>query len=83
MYRIVFTKEAAKNFKKLDKRYQKAASAALEKLAHNPKIGDPLKGRLKGLWRLRFSRYRIIYQIIEKKLIVIVFDVDHRRDIYR
>ena len=83
MYKIKFTKEASGNLKKLDKRYQKAVAKAIDKLGQNPKIGKPLIGKLKGLWKLRFSRYRIIYQIIERQLIVIVFEVRHRKDVYR
>ena len=42
MYKIKLTKTATKNFKKLDKRYLKAASKALDKLAQNPEIANAL-----------------------------------------
>lgn len=83
MYKVKFTKEASQNIRRLDKRYQKAVSKAIDKLSENPQLGAPLVGKLKGLWKLRFSRYRIIYQIIENKLIVVVFEITHRRDVYR
>ena len=83
VYKVKFTKEASENLKKLDKRYQKAVAKAINKLSQNPKISAPLVGKLKGFWKLRFSRYRIIYQIIEKQLIVIVFEIRHRKDVYR
>lgn len=83
MYKIKFTKEASKNFKRLDKKYQQAVTKALDRLAKKPTIGTPLVGKLKGLWKLRFSRYRIIYQIVQKRLIIIVFDIQHRKDVYR
>lgn len=82
MYRIKFTSTASKNFKKLDKRYQKAAVKALDRLASDPRIGEFLKGKLKGLYKLRFSRYRIIYQIKHQTLTVIIFDIRHRRNVY-
>lgn len=83
MYSIKFSKTASKNFKKLDKTIQKIALKALERLKKNPKIGIPLTGNLKGYWKLRFSRYRIIYQLEKEKLIIIVFDIGHRKDIYK
>lgn len=83
MYSIKFSKTASKNFNKLDKTIQKLALKALERLKKNPKIGIPLTGNLKGYWKLRFSRYRIIYQLEKRKLIIIVFDIGHRKDIYK
>ncbi len=83
MYSIKFSKTALKSFKKLDKKIQKLALKALERLKENPKIGAPLTGNLKGFWKLRFSRYRIIYQLENRKLIIIVFDIGHRKDIYK
>lgn len=83
MYKVIITETALKNLKKLDKRYQKAVKKAIDRLEQDPKVGFPLKGRLKGLWKLRFSRYRIVYQIIEKKLIVMILRIGHRREVYR
>jgi mRNA interferase RelE/StbE len=83
MYKIVLTHAASNDFKRLDKKYQKAVAKAINRLSTDPKIGKPLKGKLKGLWKLRFSRYRIIYQIMGNKLLVVVFEVKHRKDIYR
>ena len=42
--------------------------------------------KLKGydnIYRIRFGTYRIVYSIIDKELVVYIFDVDHRKDIYR
>jgi len=83
VYRVQFTESASKDLKKLDRRYLKAVNKALDKLADFPTVGKPLKGELQGFWKLRFSRYRIIYQIIERKLLIIVFEVRHRKDVYR
>ena len=83
MYQIRFTRSAEKQFRKLDSRYKLATSKALTRLAQNPQIGRPLGGELKGKWKLRFSRYRIIYEIENKKLIIYVMEVVHRKDAYR
>ena len=83
MYSVKFSKTVLKSFKRLDRKIQALALKALERLKENPKIGVPLTGNLKGFWKLRFSRYRIIYQLENRKLIIIVFDIGHRKDIYK
>ena len=83
MYRIAFTPEASRQLRKLDKRYSGAVSKALERIAKDPKLGEPLRYDLKGYWKLRFSRYRIVYKIYERKLLVIIFDIDHRKKVYK
>jgi len=83
MYKVRFTQIASSDLKKLDKRYQQAVKKAIDRLAQDPKVGLPLVGKLKGFWKLRFSRYRIIYQINEKELIIVIFEVKHRREVYK
>ncbi|MFI5361183.1 MAG: type II toxin-antitoxin system RelE/ParE family toxin [Elusimicrobiota bacterium] len=57
--------------------------AALEEISQNPRSGKPLKGAFAGQWSFRVGQYRIIYRIEEGRLIVLVLDIGHRRDIYR
>ena len=53
-------------------------------LARQPRrVGKALQRELEGLWGARRGPYRIIYDIIEERLIVIVVHVDHRADAYR
>ena len=35
-----------------------------------------------GLWRIRSGKYRIVYQVREKELVVLVVKVGHRKDVY-
>ncbi len=52
--------------------------------SENPqRFGKPLRHELKGLWRYRVGDYRIICEIQEHILTVLVIDIDHRKDIYR
>ena len=46
-------------------------------------MGIRLKGELTGLWRVREGDYRIIYELRQDKLSVLVVRIGHRRDIYR
>lgn len=46
-------------------------------------IGGPLKGaQLGGLWRYRVGDYRLICELKDDRLVVIVVRVGHRREVY-
>ncbi len=54
-----------------------------KKLTVDPvNFGKPLRYSLKGYRRLRVGEYRVIYKIDEDRVIVIIVDIDHRKDIY-
>ena len=82
MYSIIFLKGALKFFNKLDKFEQEKIAKKIETLKKFPKHGKPLSGSLRGLWRLRLDKYRIIYQIKDKELIIYVLNIGHRKNIY-
>lgn len=53
-------------------------------LARNPhRVGKPLQRELDGLWSARRGHYRVLYEIYDYQLLVLVIHVDHRADIYR
>ena len=56
---------------------------AIDSLGENPLAGSPLKGRLRGLRRLRVGDYRIVYELLDGELVVLVVRVAHRSDAYR
>ncbi len=82
MYSIIFRDPAKKFLKKINKSIAKKILDKIETLKEFPKHGKPLSGNLRGLWRLRFDKYRIIYQIKGEKLIVYVLNIGHRKNIY-
>lgn len=52
--------------------------------AENPRrIGEALKGPPTGLWRYRVGDFRIIVQIEDQRITVLVLGVGNRREIYR
>ena len=57
--------------------------AAIDRLAKTPHLGTALKGALRGLRRLRVGDYRVVYEVRDDELVVLVVRVAHRRDAYR
>ena len=57
--------------------------AAIDRLAENPYVGSALKGQLRGLRRIRVGDYRVVYEIQDEKLVILVIGIAHRRDIYK
>ena len=85
-YRIVFTESAKKQLKKLDKHIASLIIGWLEKNidgCENPRQhGKGLVENKSGQWRYRIGDYRAICEIQDEKIIVLVLEVGHRRDIY-
>ena len=76
---------AKKDFAKLDKHIQIQIFKKLKFIEslNDPKDdGKPLAGNLLGLWRYRSGDYRILAQILDDKLIILVVKISHRKNIY-
>lgn len=86
MWTIEWERKALKDAKKLDKSVRKRIVNYLEErvlLNQNPyQFGKPLKGNKLGLWRYRVGDYRILCQIEDNRLVVLVVAIGHRKDIY-
>jgi len=83
-YRIEVTPAAARQLRKLDAPARRRIQAAIELLAQQPRPAGANK--LVGgnhEWRVRTGDYRIIYEIHDQILLVLVLAVGHRRDIYQ
>ena len=83
-YRIEFSPAAARQLRKLDGRTQRRIQAVVELLAQEPRPAGAKKlvgGH--GEWRVRTGNYRIIYELNDDALLVLVLAVGHRRQIYR
>lgn len=83
---LEMTKEADKAFGKLDKPIKQRIISYFEKrilVDKNPRrLGKPLSGNLTGYWSYRVGDYRIIADIQDDRLIILVVDIDHRRQVY-
>ena len=82
-YKISILRRAQKQLAKIPASDYKKVKQAILDLAHDPR--PPGSKKLKGRegWRFRQGDYRIIYEIQDDKLIIIVLDIGHRKNIYR
>lgn len=83
IYEIEVTKSAAKELRKLDRAEGKLIAKAIYGLASNPRPVGVKKLVDQKAWRLRVRDYRVIYEIHDRKVLIIVLKVAHRREVYR
>ena len=83
-YIIEYNVDIEEKLRKLPKSVREIIRQAIEKkLTIDPiTFGKPLRYSLKGYRRLRVGDYRVIYRIIEDKVLVMIVDIDHRRGVY-
>lgn len=83
-YRLRFTPAVNKQISKLDRPVASRIRRYLENLdLTNPRSsGKPLAGD-GGFWRYRVGDYRILASISDEEVLVLVVDIDHRRQVYR
>jgi len=77
-YTLVFDREFARDFEKLDNSIKQEAEKKIRKLKVNPKeIGKPLK-YFPNLFELHVRMYRIFYVIEETKVKVLILALEHK-----
>jgi mRNA interferase RelE/StbE len=83
-YRVEVAPAAVRQLRKLDPTARRRVQAAIELLAQEPRPSGAKKlAGGEGEWRVRTGDYRIVYEISDTVLLVLVVAVGHRRDIYR
>jgi mRNA-degrading endonuclease RelE of RelBE toxin-antitoxin system len=84
-FRVELTKTVERELDKFEKSRKKIFYRRLKKLEDFPDMhGKPLKGRLGGLWQIRFlDKYRIWYSIDWKNKIVTIKAVKHKKEAER
>jgi mRNA interferase RelE/StbE len=83
-YAIYFKPSADRQLRKLPLDVQRRIVAAVEALAGNPHPpGVVIIAGDDNLWRIRVGDYRVVYEIHDDRLIVLVLRVAHRKDVYR
>ncbi len=85
-YTVEFSKRALKDLKKLDRFTAALILGWIRKNldnCENPRLhGKGLTANHSGKWRYRIGDYRLIAQIQDEKILILILNVGHRRDIY-
>ena len=82
-YRLLIKPSAVKELEAVPREYRRRLATRMRELATQPR--PPGAEKLSGhdLYRVRQGNYRILYEIIDHDLIVLVIKIGHRREVYR
>jgi len=83
IYSVRIKASAVKALKKIALKDRERVISAIDALAINPAAGGVLKGEFAGLRRLRVGDYRIVYEVNDGELLVLVIRIGHRGGVYR
>lgn len=85
-YKVEYTERAIKELRKLDKYTRQMLYSWIDKNlvnCENPKLhGKPLTANSKGQWRYRVGDYRIIAEIQDDRIVILILTVGHRSEVY-
>ena len=83
-YRIEFKKSAAKFLAGLPRQIQKQIAQKIDMLDADPYPDGcrKLKGTADDLYRIRSGGYRIVYTVIQERIVIYVLAIGDRKDIY-
>jgi mRNA interferase RelE/StbE len=84
-YALEFAPKAIRSLGKLDRSVAERIRAAAEALRDEPRPpGARMLTGMHGVWRIRVAKdYRIVYTLDDDRLVILVVDAGHRREIYR
>ena len=86
-YRVRFSESAVRELKKLDRQTVRVIKNWVVKNlvdTEDPRLhGKALTGTLKGIWRYRVGDYRLFADIKDNIVTIFIFEVAHRREIYK
>jgi mRNA interferase RelE/StbE len=84
MYTVELKPQAGRFIEGQNRKTQRQLIRRIEALRKDPRpAGSKLLHAAKKIYRVRSGNYRIIYQIKDKKLLIIIVKVSDRKDIYR
>ena len=83
-YKIVIADKALSELAKLPKKVQRQIGDKIDKLASNPRpAASKMLQQKRSLYRIRSGDYRIVYQIRQHQLLVLVVGIGHRKEVYK
>jgi mRNA interferase RelE/StbE len=82
-FSIKIKASAAKSLSRIPTAERSRLIQAIDRLRREPLAGGTLKGEFSGLRRLRVGDYRIVYEVLQEQITVLVVRIGHRREVYR
>jgi len=82
-FQVILPKSVQKEFNRLPDDMASRVLARLAGLETNPRPQDVKKLKGRDAWRIRVGDYRVIYEVHDRVLQIIVIRIGHRREIYR
>jgi len=85
VYSLRILQPAAKELEKIDRSMAERIADRIQWLSENLDSTKlyPLKGELKGLYKIREGSFRVIFEILKSERTIIIHSVGHRREIYK
>lgn len=83
-YAVVLKPAAVRDLRKLPEDVRRRVAGRIDALSGDPRPSgaETLQGE-RNLYRIRVGDYRVIYQVENKELVVLVVHIGHRREVYR
>jgi mRNA interferase RelE/StbE len=83
-YGIIFTRSARKELEMLAASVVSKLFPKIESLAENPRPRGcrKIQGE-ENLWRIRIGEYRIVYAVYDKKRVIDILAIRHRKDAFK
>jgi mRNA interferase RelE/StbE len=82
-FQVVLPKSVQKELDRLPDDIAKRIMARFVGLEANPRPPDVKKLKGRNAWRIRIGDYRVIYEIHDRVLQIVVITAGHRREVYR
>lgn len=82
-YAVNILRSAQKELGKINHRDQPKIISAIKALADNPRPSGSKKLSGRPAWRIRIGTYRVIYEIHDDRLIILVVSIGHRKEVYK
>ena len=82
-YSIEILRSAQKQLAKVNPKDRQRIINVIHSLSDNPRPVNSRKLTGRNAWRIRKGEYRVIYEIYDEKLVILVVVIGHRREVYR
>lgn len=82
-YELVFRKSVRKDFRSIPKKDVNRILRRIEALRDDPRPHDSVKLSGQQRYRIRQGPYRILYEIVDERLVITVIKIAHRKNIYK